>query len=121
MQSKPEINQDHRGSLYEAFKLENDGQVFVITILPNKTRGNHYHKRKIEKFLVVFGSAQIANRNRETEAVDYFNVKAENPETITITPNNTHSITASEEGCILVCWVSEQFDESDPDTFAEEV
>lgn len=120
MLSKPEINQDHRGSLYEAFKLENDGQVFIVTVRPNKTRGNHYHTRKIEKFLVAWGQAEIHSRDRSTNITTITNLVAEDPAVITITPNNTHKIT-SKQGCILVCWVSEQFDPDDPDTHAEEV
>ena len=114
-----EIYQDHRGSLYEAFELD-EGQVFIITIKPGKIRGNHYHLRKTEQFLVVFGDAEIACRDRETGEVTRYQVEAQDPQTITVTPGNTHNI-SSKDGCMLVCWVSEKLDEADPDTYAEEV
>lgn len=116
-----DVIQDERGLLYEAFRLGSDGQVFIITIKPGHTRGNHYHTRKIEKFLVIFGSAEMAIRDRKTNETKWFILRAEEPVTVTVTPNNTHSISASEEGCMLVCWVSEQFDEEDNDTYPEEV
>lgn len=34
-----EVKTDSRGSLVEAFKFPNDGQLFYIKINPNETRG----------------------------------------------------------------------------------
>jgi len=114
-----DIKQDDRGMLYEAFPSDG-GQIFVITINPGFTRGNHYHKRKVEKFIVVSGSATIACRNRGTGAYKSCRLLGERPEAVTVTPNITHSIT-SKEGCVLICWVSEKLNSEDPDTYPEEV
>jgi UDP-2-acetamido-2,6-beta-L-arabino-hexul-4-ose reductase len=95
--------------------------VFVITIRPGFVRGNHYHTRKVEKFTVVQGEALISARNRETNDVKVYQIIAEMPETVTITPPWTHKISAVGDGCTLLCWVSEVFNPDDTDTFAEEV
>jgi UDP-2-acetamido-2,6-beta-L-arabino-hexul-4-ose reductase len=115
-----DIKMDRRGSLVEAYKLPNDGQVFYVIAEPGETRGNHYHKRKIEHFLVIHGSAVIQVRNRITNDVMNVEVSGGKPMRVSIYPNHTHNI-SSKEGCIFLVWCDEQFDESDPDTFAEEI
>lgn len=119
--NKLEKNSDFRGTLVEAFKFPNDGQLFYIIVKPNETRGNHYHLKKTEHFLVIYGSAEIFVRDRATENVMKVSVNGSNPLVATVTPNNTHSITASEEGCILLVWSDTQFDEDNPDTYMEEI
>lgn len=115
-----EVKSDERGSLYEAFKLPNDGQVFFVIIKPNQTRGNHYHTHKTERFLVVYGSAEIVLRHRDDDELRYYLVSGDDPLVVTIAPNIVHNITTS-EGCILAVWVDKPFDENDADTYAEEV
>lgn len=116
-----EVKKDTRGSFIEAFKLPNDGQVSYIIINPNETRGNHYHKRKTEHFLVMYGSATIDSRNRKTGDVMSALVSGFKPMTVTIPPNHTHRITATDDGCICIIWCDEQFNKKDADTFAEEL
>ncbi len=114
---------DDRGDLLELFKIPNQGQVFLVNILPNKTRGNHYHTRKIEHFVVVAGTATVNLRNIEQEG---FAARAELldgqfPRTIEINPKTVHNIVAGHDGCLLLVWCNEHFDEKDPDTYFEEV
>lgn len=115
-----EIKSDERGSLVEAFKLPTDGQIFYVIANPHQTRGNHYHLRKTEHFLVIYGSAEIAVKNRDTGDVMKVEVSGSKPMTVTVVPNHTHYITATDEGCIFMVWCDEQFDESDHDTYPEE-
>lgn len=115
--TKLKPNTDQRGTLYEVFKTTM-GQVFVITIEPGHTRGHHFHLRKIEKFVVASGSAEISIREKGNVYTALVN--ADEPKCVTIYPPLPHSI-YSEDGCILVCWVSEVFDKDDPDTYPEEV
>lgn len=122
MDLKPlEVKSDRRGTLVEAFKLPNDGQIFYVVAKPNETRGNHYHERKTEHFLVLYGSAEMMVRDRETENVIKVTVGGEKPMVVTVTPNNTHSITALEDGCVFLVWCDEQFNEADADTYPEEI
>lgn len=116
-----EAKSDYRGTLVEAFKLPSDGQVFYVVAKPNETRGNHYHTHKIEHFLVIWGSAEIQAKDRETGTVMKLEVGGQNPIRVTISPNNTHNITASDEGCIFLVWCDKQFDPEDTDTFKEEI
>lgn len=115
-----EVKSDERGSLIEAFKFP-DGQLFYVIIKPGETRGNHYHNRKTEKFLVIWGSAIISVKDRETSNVMKAEVNGLNPMVAVISPNHTHNITATNEGCILLVWVDEVYDEKDPDTIQEEL
>jgi UDP-2-acetamido-2,6-beta-L-arabino-hexul-4-ose reductase len=116
-----EPKNDRRGSLVEAFKFPNDGQLFYVIAEPDETRGNHYHKRKTETFLVIDGEATIRVRDRKTGNVMKVTVSGEKPLSIKVAPNNTHSITAGEDGAVFLVWVDEQFNKDDPDTILEEV
>lgn len=116
-----EVKNDRRGSLVEAFKTPDSGQVFYSLTLPGETRGNHYHNRKTEKFLVAWGSALITVKNRDTGDTLKAEVSGNKPMVVTIVPNHTHSITATDEGCLLIVLVNEVFDEEDPDTHPEEI
>lgn len=122
MDLKPlKVEKDSRGSLVEAYKMPNDGQVFYVIANPNESRGNHYHSRKTEKFLVIYGSATMQVKNRETGDVMKAEVSGFKPMRITVAPNHTHSITASDEGAIFLVWCDEIFNEKDADTFPEEI
>lgn len=115
-----EVKTDSRGSLVEAFKFPNDGQLFYIKINPNETRGNHYHTRKTERFLVIEGSATIVAKDRKTDNTMNVTVGADKPMVVTISPNHTHYI-ASDRGAIILVWVDEIFNKDDPDTIMEEI
>lgn len=114
-----ETKQDTRGVLYEAFSVE-AGQVFVVIINPGFTRGNHYHKRKTEKFIVVSGSATISLRNRKNNACKSYRVTAGRPKLVTVYPWTVHNV-MSKLGCVLLCWASEKLNDNDTDTYSEEV
>ena len=111
---------DNRGVLVEAFKLPSDGQVFYVDLDPGQTRGNHYHKRKTERFIVVFGVAEIQSRDRDSGNVMKVELSYTSPMCVTIPPNNTHNI-SSDDGAIFLVWCDEIFDENDPDTYPEEI
>jgi UDP-2-acetamido-2,6-beta-L-arabino-hexul-4-ose reductase len=118
---KLDIKEDRRGLLVEAFRLPQDGQVFYVKVLPNEIRGNHYHTRKIEKFLVIDGTAEMSVKNRVTQDIMRVEVNSYKPMLITVVPNHTHCIQAGERGCIFLVWASEIFNKDDPDTIEEEI
>ena len=118
---KLEVKVDYRGKLVEAFKLPSDGLVFYLNIKPGEMRGNHFHLRKTEHFLVVGGSAVISVRDKESGTVVHTEVSETNPLVVHIHPNNTHNITAGKYGCICLIWCDEQFNEEDSDTYPEEI
>lgn len=116
-----DIKSDERGLLVEAFHLPHDGQIFYLVIKPDETRGNHYHERKTEHFLVVNGSAEFMVKDRKTNNIMKVETNYSKPMVVTVAPNNTHSITATEEGAVIIVWVDEIFNKDDPDTIGEEV
>jgi UDP-2-acetamido-2,6-beta-L-arabino-hexul-4-ose reductase len=116
-----EMKHDRRGTLVEAYKFPHDGQLFYVIATPNETRGNHYHLRKIERFLVIYGSATILAKNRDTNDMMRVEVSGLKPLLVEIHPNHTHSITATKEGAIFLVWVNEQYNKDDPDTYPEEI
>lgn len=119
---KLEIKEDERGKLMEIFKIPGGGQIFYSTTKPGFIRGNHYHKRKIEKFCVIEGKALIKLKNRENGEVQNIEVSGDEPQIIEIPVNWTHNIknTGDTEMKLLV-WVNEVFNPEDSDTFREEI
>lgn len=113
--------EDKRGLLVEAYKFPNDGQVFYVICNPGETRGNHYHLKRTEHFLVIYGSATICVRDRETGNVMKAEVSGSDPMRVTISPPDTHNITATNEGCIFLVWADDIFDPENPDTIMEEI
>lgn len=116
-----EVKTDRRGSLVEAFKLPSDGQVFYVIAEPGEVRGNHYHMRKTEHFLVVYGSAVMQIKDRTSGNVMNVEVSGQKPMTISVYPNHTHNIVAKDGGAIFMVWCDEQYNESDNDTYPEEI
>lgn len=117
-----ELRGDARGSLFEAVKTLGGGQTFLSTTHPGSIRGNHYHLRKVERFLVVAGEAEISLRKLFADEVKTFRVSGSRPCYIDMPTFHTHSITSVGEGdAVTLFWANEIFDADDPDTYAEAV
>lgn len=111
---------DDRGSLFEAVKNQNGGQVFLSTTKPGITRGNHYHFNKVERFLVVRGQANICIRRLLDEHITTFQVSGEQPTYIDMPTLHTHCITnTGDDELITLFWSHEIFDPNLPDTYFE--
>lgn len=110
---------DLRGTLVECVRAGSGGQAFVSTTKPGVTRGNHFHLRKFERFMVVDGSAEIALRRMFTNEIVRFRVDGQSPGFVDIPTMWTHNITAvGDRPAVTFFWSNEQFDPADPDTFA---
>ncbi len=115
-----ELRSDARGDLCEAIKSVHGGQGFVSSTHPGITRGNHYHRHKFERFLVLSGEALIRVRRLFTQEIVEFNVSGDNPAYIDMPALHTHNITNTGTGDLLTLfWSNEIFDPERPDTFAE--
>lgn len=113
---------DDRGSLFEAVKSNNGGQTFISTTHPGVTRGRHYHRHKVERFLVISGQAEIRIRRLFDPEVHVFAVSGDAPRYIDIPTFHTHEITNVGSGDLLTLfWSHEMFDPSNPDTYPEPV
>lgn len=116
------LHSDARGSLFEVVKSDGGGQVFMSTTHPGITRGNHYHTRKIERFLVASGEAEIRLRKLFSEDVICFKVRGDAPCYVDIPTFHTHHITnTGDSELVTLFWANEIFDPENPDTFAEPV
>ena len=117
-----DLRSDNRGSLFEAIKSEHGGQVFLSSTVPGATRGNHFHTRKIERFLVVAGEAEIRLRKLFTDSVDTFRVSGARPCFIDMPTFHTHSIqNVGNSEVITLFWANEIYDPANSDTYSEQV
>jgi UDP-2-acetamido-2,6-beta-L-arabino-hexul-4-ose reductase len=113
---------DARGTLFEGVKTLHGGQCFVSTTHPGVTRGNHYHRRKIERFLVLRGDAVIRLRRLLFPQVHEFRVCGAAPCYIDMPTFHTHDITnIGTTELVTLFWTHEIYDPHDPDTYAEKV
>jgi len=116
------LHSDDRGALFEAVKSENGGQSFLSTTRPGITRGNHFHSRKVERFLVASGEAEIRLRRLFSDQVNVFRVSGERPCYVDMPTFHTHSITnVGTSDLVTLFWANEIFDPQDSDTYPEPV
>jgi len=98
------------------------GQTFVSTTKPGITRGEHFHLRKIERFVVLRGEARISLRRMFADDVVSFDVTGDAPAVVDMPTMWVHNITntgASELTTLF--WTHELFDPAAPDTFPDTV
>ncbi len=113
---------DARGSFTEVIRLNAGGQISFSTTLPNITRGNHFHTRKIERFAVIKGKALIQLRKIGTDEVHDFYLDGNEPAYVDMPIWYTHNIkNIGEETLYTIFWINEAFDLNDPDTYFEKV
>jgi UDP-2-acetamido-2,6-beta-L-arabino-hexul-4-ose reductase len=116
------LHEDKRGSLFEAVKTRHGGQAFLSHTHPGITRGNHYHKEKFERFLVLRGEATIRIRKMFAENVFEFKTSGDKPQYVDIPTLHTHNITnTGDTELTTMFWSHQIFDPSASDTVAETV
>ncbi|WP_394284347.1 NAD-dependent epimerase/dehydratase family protein [Corynebacterium sp.] len=113
---------DPRGSFFETVRVSGGGQVSFSTTVPGITRGDHLHLRKIERFVVLSGSARISIRKSGTDERVDLDVTGEEPVAVDMPIGWSHNITNTGDQTLYTqFWISEMYDPEDPDTFPEEV
>lgn len=116
------LNTDNRGSFVETIKLNSGGQVSFSTTVPGVTRGNHFHTRKAERFVVIKGKALIQLRKIGTDEILNFQLDGSHPSFVDMPVWYTHNITnIGEEDLFTIFWINEHFNADDSDTFYEKV
>jgi UDP-2-acetamido-2,6-beta-L-arabino-hexul-4-ose reductase len=115
-------NPDSRGSFVEVIRLNVGGQVSFSTTVPDITRGNHFHTRKIERFAVIKGKALIQLRQIGTDETMNFELDGNEPAYVDMPIWFTHNIknTGTEE-LYTIFWINEFYNPKDPDTYFETV
>ena len=113
---------DTRGSFVELLRLGIGGQVSFSTTKPNITRGNHYHTRKIERFSVIKGKAQIQLRKIGTNKIYNLFLDGDEPSFVDMPIWYTHNIkNIGDEILYTSFWINETYNPDDSDTYIEEV
>ena len=114
---------DRRGSLVETVRAHgSEGQTFVSTTVPGITRGQHFHLRKAERFVVVGGQARISLRKMLTDQVLTFEVDGSSPAVVDMPTLWAHKITNTGHGELTTMfWTNELFNPQDTDTYPEDV
>jgi UDP-2-acetamido-2,6-beta-L-arabino-hexul-4-ose reductase len=109
---------DERGSFTELIRLESGGQVSFSTTLPNITRGNHFHTRKIERFSVIKGKALIQIKKIGTSEIIELELDGNKPAYVDIPIWCIHNITNIGDDILYTCfWINEPYNPDDPDTY----
>jgi len=119
----PPLHKDDRGQLFECVKAHGgQSQVFCSTSHPGITRGEHFHRRKVERFLVLSGCADIALRRLFDDRVIRFQVTGTRPAIVDMPTMWAHSITnTGEDELMTLFWAHEVLDPQNPDTYPEAV
>ena len=113
---------DDRGYLSETIKTDAGGQSFFSTTKPGYVRGQHFHMRKLERFCVLKGEAEINLRKLGSEEVIQYRVSGNKTQYIDMPLFYTHNITPYyDEEITTLFWQNELLDKDDNDTYAEGV
>ena len=113
---------DLRGSFAEIIRLNIGGQVSFSTTLPDTTRGNHFHTRKIERFAVIKGKALIQLRRIGTDEVMDFYLTGDEPSYVDMPIWYAHNIkNIGNDDLYTIFWINEFYNSEDSDTYFETV
>lgn len=111
-------NVDERGSFTELVRTVDSGQFSVSFSKPGIVRGNHYHNTKMERFIVIKGTAKISFKKVDSDEKIEFIVNDEEIKVVTIPVGYTHNIeNIGTDDMILFIWCNELFDLNHPDTY----
>ncbi|GAA5147556.1 NAD-dependent epimerase/dehydratase family protein [Nocardioides marinquilinus] len=120
---RPVVHADPRGGLFETTRTHGGtGQTFVSTTRPGATRGDHYHLRKVERFFVVRGRAEIRLRRLLDDEVVTFRLDGSEPGFVDMPTLWVHSITnVGDDDLVTMFWADQLLDPADPDQYPERV
>lgn len=113
---------DARGSFTEFLRTPDRGQISINISKPSVTKGNHWHRSKVEKFLAVSGSGLIRLRSIWSREIAEYRVSGESLRVVDIPPGYTHSIVnTGHDDLVALIWANECYDPKNPDTYRLEV
>lgn len=114
---------DARGSFFEVIRTHGgSGQSSFSTTEPGVSRGDHFHRRKIERFTVLAGTATISLRKLFSNEVYEFQVTGNSPVAVDMPTMWTHKITNTGADTLYTSfWTNEIFNPIEPDTIPEPV
>ena len=116
--------EDFRGELKKVFKKpmlsdhKTIEEIYVLYTNKDSVRGNHYHKRNIEFFTVLKGTATIALKDLEKGEAELLRVSAGDDIVIKVPENVAHGFRNDEdEELVILAAASVQYDAEDTDTY----
>ncbi len=114
---------DARGAFVETLRQHGGaGQSSFSTTVPGVTRGDHFHFRKVERFVVVRGTGVIRLRRTCSDELVEIPVDGARPVAVDMPTLWTHSITnTGDDEMLTLFWINELYDPADPDTYPEKV
>jgi UDP-2-acetamido-2,6-beta-L-arabino-hexul-4-ose reductase len=119
---KHKLIKDDRGAFSEILKSSSKGQVSFSITNPGHSRGNHFHTRKIERFSVIEGEAEINIKKIGSNKIYSFNLSGKTPCYVDMQVWFTHNIkNIGDSNLITLFWINEFYNENDSDTFFEKV
>lgn len=112
---------DERGSFFEIVRSRGGtGQTSFSTTAPGITRGDHYHRRKVERFTVLAGEAEIKLRRLFDDKVFTYMITGDEPKSVDMPTLYSHSIrNVGVETLYTAFWTNDIFNPNNPDTIAE--
>jgi UDP-2-acetamido-2,6-beta-L-arabino-hexul-4-ose reductase len=90
--------------------------------VPGAQRGDHYHLRKVERFFVVKGEAEIALRRLLHDDVVTFRLSGDRPSFADMPTLWVHNIrNVGDDDLVTVFWADQLLDPQHPDQYPERV
>ena len=113
--------EDKRGWLCEnitPFIMNEARHFFISKSKPGIIRGNHYHNRKREWFLIVEGTAKIYLYDLKTKKRESLIIDAKDQKLFEMRPKIVHAIKNIGKGnMLLLALINEVLDHKNPDTY----
>jgi dTDP-4-dehydrorhamnose 3,5-epimerase len=120
--------EDKRGSLKKILmksqlnKNEKIEEVYLLYSDKGSVRGNHYHKKTLEYFVVVSGNAKVALKNINTGILEEFYISSSNNVVLKIPPNVVHAFKNEEDQLLIMLAISsKEYNKLDTDTFVMDI
>ncbi|WP_430510130.1 WxcM-like domain-containing protein [Gottfriedia solisilvae] len=108
-----------KSQLAEYIQIE---EVYLLYSEKGSVRGNHYHKKTLEYFVIVSGKAKVALKNLETGTLEEINISSSDNLILKVTPYVVHAF--KNEGdlpLIMLAVSSKEYNKLDTDTFNMEI
>lgn len=119
------VRSDERGWLVQneyPFLSRAMKHFFVSCSKPGVVRGQHFHTKKQEWFLIIKGKAKISFEHLKTHEHEDVVVSGDKPTIVAVPPHVGHKIeNIGREDMFLLALVNEPLDQANPDTFASVV
>lgn len=114
----PVVHSDQRGSFTELLHMEGHGQVSLNVSKPGIIKGEHWHRTKHEKFIVIQGEGIIRLRKPGDSTPISYRVSGENRTVVDIPPGYAHNIeNVGQSDLYTLMWINERFDPADTDAY----